>query len=468
MTVQSPRTSRLADITLSGVVAWALLGFVASCPADAQIIGGFPLPEPVPGDTSGLRDKPPPEHLLGDNLSAWKDKGVSLVTEYTGEAAGVAAGGNRQGAAYAGQLSFKADLDLGKFAGLNGASFHVAVVNRHGRSASTDFLGDRLLAVQEIYGGAGGPGTVAHLAYAYGELVLRGGAVDIEAGRLPVTNDFASSPFYCDLLSTIVCGSPRAETGDSAFTIFPNATWGTRVRLSLTKTIVMMGGAYQVRPAFGGNSGFNWGFSSTTGVMLPAEIDWLPKFGAKALPGHYKIGFTYDSSNYSDLYLDAVGRSFARSGSTPRIGGHRRSFYVLTDQMIARTGQAPTAGVVLFGGFVQMNDQAYTLRQIGFGGAHLGGLIKRRPDDAINVLVGYQSVSHALTTTQRIEAAAQLPLEDGANGVQTSQWVAEVNYNIHVTSGLHLIPDIQYIARPDATAQNRSALIVGGRISIIL
>lgn len=440
----------------------------AALPANAQIIGGYPLPDPALGDITGIRDKPPTEHLLDADLGGLKAKGIKLVGEYLGEAADIASGGNRRGTAYAGQLEITADLDLGTLAGLNGTSFHVAVVNRHGRSASTEFLGDRLLAVQEIYGGAGRPGTVAHLAYAYGEIPLHGGAVDIEAGRLPVTHDFASSPLYCDLLSTIVCGSPRAEAGDAAFTIFPNSTWGARLRLSLTKSLVLMGGAYQVRSAFGGNSGFDWGFSSSTGVVLPVEVDWLPKFGTQALPGHYKVGVTYDSSDYTDLALDAAGLPFARTGAAPRVGGRRSSYYVLADQMIVRTGAGATAGVVLFGGVVQMNDRAYTLGRIAFGGAHLGGLAKSRPDDAVNLLFGYQRVSAALTATQRIDAAAALPLAGGAPSVQTSQWVAEANYNIHVTSGLHLIPDMQYVTRPDATAHNRSALVLACRISIIL
>lgn len=451
------------------IAATALLvTVIVSMPANAQIIGGYPLPDPAPGDSTGIRDKPPPEHLLGADLAGSKKQGVALVAEYTGEAAVIASGGNRKGAAYAGQLSIKADVDFGTLAGLDGTSFHVAVVNRHGQNASAAFLDDRLLQVQEIYGGAGDPGTVAHLAYAYGDLALRGGAIDIEVGRLPVTHDFAASPLYCDLLNTIVCGSPRAQVGDPAFTIFPNSTWGARLRFSLNKSLFLMGGVFQVRRIFGGSSGFDWGFSSSNGVLLPIEIDWLPKLGTKALPGHYKVGLTYDSSDHSDRSLDAVIVPFASASSGPPVGSHRSSFYLLADQMMLRTGVGTTDGLVLFGGVVQMNDRAFTLGRIAFGGVHLGGLIEGRRDDAINLLFAYQSINAALTATQHIEAGLGLPLAGGAAGIQTSQEVAELNCNIHVAPGFHLIPDLQYVARPDATAQNRSALVIGLRVSIIL
>ena len=450
-------------------MAAALLA-AAAAPIQAQSIGGFPLPDPAPTDQTGIRDKPPPEHLLssmaGESKSLDK-KGVDLLFEYTGEAAGVVAGGDRKGVDYAGQAHIKADFDLQKLAGLNATSFHLAIVNRHGRNAAGDYLQDHLLQVQEIYGGAGGVGAVAHLVYAYGELSLDGGKVDLEAGRLPVSHDFASSPLYCDFLNTIVCGSPHAEVGDPAFTIFPYSTWGARLRVKPTKGLVVLGGAYQVRPKFGGDSGFNWGFSGTTGVLLPLEVDWLPTFGADALPGHYKIGVTYDTSNYSDLLLDGAGRPFALSGAPPRRRGGRSSAYVLADQMVARAGKGSTSGVVLFGGLVQMDEDSDKIGRILFGGAHLNGVIAARPKDSINLLAGHQSVSDALTATQRLQAAAGRPLQGAPAGIQTSEWLAEANYDAHVTSGLHLIPDLQYIGRPDATAANRSALVAGLRVAVV-
>ena len=57
--------------------------------------------------------------------------------------------------------------------GWTGFSLHSAMVERAGRNASADFLGDQLFQVQEIYGGAGN--VAVHLAYFYAEEALANG-----------------------------------------------------------------------------------------------------------------------------------------------------------------------------------------------------------------------------------------------------------------------------------------------------
>ncbi len=60
--------------------------------------------------------------------------GISMVLNYTGEFAANPSGGIRQGSAYAGQIAFGLDADLGRLAGIDGGSVHTVVTQRHGRS----------------------------------------------------------------------------------------------------------------------------------------------------------------------------------------------------------------------------------------------------------------------------------------------------------------------------------------------
>ena len=435
--------------------------------ASAQEIGGFPLPEAPPSDKSGIRNKPEPEHLL--NLDAWNEldnSGVGVKVEYTGEGATVVGGGNRKGADYAGQLHLKLDLDFATLLGLSNITVHAALVNRHGRNLSGDYLGDDILHAQEIYGGAGG--VAAHLVYGYLEGSFADGMIDVEAGRLPVAHDFVSSPLYCNSLATLICGSPHAIPGDPAFTIFPNSTWGGRIRLAPKGDVHIQAGVYQVRPKFGGPTGFDFGDSGATGTYFPVEIGYLPKIGKDALPGHYKIGFTYDTSNYQDLLHDTAGNPFVLSGLAPREHEHRTSWYVLADQMVVRTGKGATSGIVLFGGYIGLDEATSAVSSIAFAGVHAKGVIADRPADSLNVLLGQVRMSEALSATQALQEGLGLPLANQAEGIQRRERLAEINYDVHVTDGVHLIPDLQYIKRPNATFANRSALIGAMRIAITL
>ena len=45
-------------------------------------------------------------------------------------------------------------------------------------------------------------------------------------------------------------------------------------------------------------------YKDSSGVMLPAELAWLPKFANGALPGSYKFGAWYSSATQPDVVLD--------------------------------------------------------------------------------------------------------------------------------------------------------------------
>jgi porin len=140
---------------------------------------------------------------------------------------------------------------------MKGFSTHVILVNRAGRNLGTDSVGDNLFQPQSVYGGAGD--VLIHLVEAYGEEKLADGRVDIAAGRLPVGEDFATSPLYCDFQNTAVCGYPHSLPAKVGFTAFPNSTWGARLRIAPVAHLYVQACVYQVRPQFGGRAGFDWG-----------------------------------------------------------------------------------------------------------------------------------------------------------------------------------------------------------------
>ncbi len=183
-----------------------------------------------------LKDVAPSvEHLLG-NLGGVRTnletQGIYLLLDATSEFAGNVSGGTRQGATFANQVGFEADIDWQRLAGIMGLSTHAIVVNRSG-SSDSHLFGDDFLPVQEIYGSGGD--VAVHLVSVYAQETLFDHRLDIAAGRMNVENDFASSPLYCNYMNNGLCGDPKAlPGGDIGHSAYPDAVWAARVRVRPT------------------------------------------------------------------------------------------------------------------------------------------------------------------------------------------------------------------------------------------
>jgi len=422
------------------------------------------------GDDAGKaakpkNDAPQKQHLFGDwggLRTRLHDVGVDLTLGYTGETAAVVAGGKRDGVDYAQQLELQADLDWGKIAGLKGFKTHTIFLNRAGRSAAHDYAGDDLFQIESIYGGT--HHAPIHLVEFWGEQKI--GRANLAAGRLAVGEDFATSPLYCEFMSTSLCGYPHSLPAKTGFTAFPNSTWGARLRFNPGNRLYVQAGAYQVRPKLGGRWGFDWGFSGTTGTYFPVELGWEPSFGSADLPGHYKAGLAVDTSNYPDEAFDSEGLPFILSHAPPRTHPSRHSWYLLGDQMIARHGSGGTDGLILMGGYVHSAPQTSQLTDFAFGGLVDQGAISARPDDTIGIILSYVKVSDRVHLTQQLQEERGLPLTPDAPGPQGHELVVEARYGAALAPGLKLMPDVQYIIHPSASDRNRDALAMGLRASV--
>lgn len=440
------------SLRLAPVVVLALASLLGSS-ASAQ--GGVKPAAPK-------NDAPPAKHFFGDwggLRSDLHNAGVDLTAEYIGQFAANVAGGKQAGVDYAQQIQIKADVDWNALARLKGFSTHLILINRAGRNLGTDYVGDNLFQPQSVYGGGGD--VLVHLVEAYGQEKLADGRLDIAAGRLPVGEDFATSPLYCDFLNTAVCGYPHSLPAKIGFTAFPNSTWGARVRLAPVQHLYVQAGAYQVRPKFGGRAGFDWGWSGTTGTYYPLEVGYEPVWGAAKLPGHFKLGFAHDTSAYPDVLSDESGRPFVLTGAPPARHGGRNSAYLLADQMVHRSGKGDTDGLILLGGYVRSNRETSQFSRFAFLGAIAPSPLAGRPRDNIGVVVAWAKISEPLAETQSLQEAEGLPLADDAVGVQSRETIAEARYEIALSKGLTITPDVQYIIRPGAAQTYPNATVVG-------
>jgi porin len=412
-----------------------------------------PRTEPLFGDWGGLRPK-------------LADRGVDLQLDFTTETAWNVSGGRRRGADYAHQIGLAADIDWEKLAGVAGFSTHTVFVNRAGRNASADYIGDPVIQAQEIYGAGFDMGV--KLVSFYAEQSLWGGRVDLAAGRLAVGSDFAASPLYCDFMTLTICGHPRALTSNQGFTDWPTASWGGRIRFRPTADTYVMAGVYESKPfPPGGRTGWDWSTDGQTGQTFPVEVAWEPVFGGGRLPGHYKLGLAYDNSEFPDHYVDAAGQPFLTSGAAPRLHNGRTSQWATVDQMFVRNGPGQNDGLVGLAAYAHNSPDTSLFEHFVWVGVLGRGFWRARPNDQFGLAVTYYKLSHSLMRREELQQTLGLPFTDGEYGVQSDALVLEANYNIAVYRGVQLQPEIEYFVRPGGQHAVSNSLVLGLKTHVL-
>ncbi len=374
---------------------------------------------------------PSVEHLFGDVggvRTRLENNGIYLLLDATTELAGNVSGGVKQGATFANQVGFEMDMDWQLLAGVTGLSTHVIIVNRSGSNDSKLF-GDNFLPVQAIYGSGGN--VALHLVSAYAQESLYGGKVDLALDRMNVENDFASSPLYCNFMNNAVCGDPKAlPGGDIGHSAYPDAVWAARVRVRPIQEIYVETGVYEVNQGLYSDANFRSGFkfdgSQDSGVYVPVEIAYEPRVGSAKIPGHYKIGFGYDSSSTYKAFSSALTATSGRNVGSP-ISMHtgNTQSWALFDQMLLRQGPGDQDGIIALGGFVHNNPINSAYAEQYFVGVLDRGFWRARPQDAFGLLFTYNTVSGVLGKVQSREAALGFPLSNAASGPQTHEMVLE-------------------------------------------
>jgi len=466
--------SETTAATAASAAALIALALAAGAPAWAQGTGVLPggvgtAPEeevnlpPVPG-------APPPfeqTKLLGD-LGGYRTKlmneGVDLELGFVGEFGGNVTG-EHNGAGYAGQIAFSADIDWGKLAGLTGFSTHYVMINRNGNNFSAFAYGDHVTQALEVYGAGFDMGV--KFVYLYGEQKLLDDRLSIAVGRLPVAVDFAASPLYCLPVGLLGCGNPRATTSNAQFTSWPQSTWGGRVRYRPTPETYVQFGAYESDPfPGGGRTGWTWSTVDATGAIIPFELGWEPIFGQTKLPGHYKVGFDYDTTQFNSLYQNQRGGPLLVSSETPRLTNGRWQFWVTADQMLVRQGDAPGSGIILVGTYGNSSSNNSVTWQTAYGSIVDKGFWPSRPNDTIVLSGVYWQLSNKLNSVQDLQAAFGLPIANGAQNPQGFEWGFEADYILPVYRGIYVEPGVSYWVHPNADSRLKDALAFVGRLSI--
>ncbi|KIU36403.1 porin [Methylobacterium radiotolerans] len=394
--------------------------------------------------------------------------GISMILNYTGEFAANPSGGIRQGSAYAGQIAFGLDADLGRLAGIDGGSVHTIVTQRHGRSLAQDDIGFNG-SVQEIYGG----GQTAHLTLLSYEQKLLDNRLDIEVGRLLANPNFLASPLYCNFQNNATCGAPKSIFKLTNFTYWPIATWGGHAKAWVTDTVFLHAGIYEVNPRdqLPTRNGVDWSTSGATGYLVPVEVGYSTNFGNDPLPRNYSLGAVFDRSDYADPVRDRRGGAQVFSGLDPLTRFGRSAVYARFDQMVWRPDPNGVQGLSVFGVAIGGTGGRQTQDYFLEGGAVLTGTFPGRPYDTLGLVFAMEKLSPLGTANIR---AARASLGLGTRTVESLQTILELSYGIQLTPAVRLMPNLQYVIDPDQTRfpfrpkPIPDAFVIGAKLSVDL
>jgi porin len=425
--------------------ALASLGILVCSPI-AQAGAPQPFSDDLFLDWDGLRSE-----LRGD--------GIDFRVGYISETATNVQGGDKELWRYADQWTFAATLDLQKLIGLDQAQFRITITDRNGRNLSADAHLDDLQQVQETYGN----NETWYLTQFWYDQKYLGGKLDWKIGRLTEGEDFAA--FSCEFMNFTFCGSAPGNIAGSYWYNWPVSQWATRVKVSVSGFGYVQLGAFEVNPSYlltryaldpGDPPG-------ATGVLVPAEIGWLPTFGSGS-DGSYKFGAWYNSSKAPDVVENTNGQPLAIAGGEPlmRHGEYGAYFNFLQHLTRPLTG-ASKQGVSVFLNGIYADRWTSTLDSQIAAGVLYTGPFTSRPEDETGFAVGRTHVNNRVSEVERLQNAVGRT----SVGVQSAEYVGELFYKVQATPWLDLRPSIQYIHDPGGVAKNtNNNLIVGLRLSV--
>jgi porin len=381
-------------------------------------------------------------------------QGIDFQFGYANEFGTNTQGGVKRWAGYSDQVQAGATFNLERLFGVPDAIFQVTMTERTGRNLVADAQLNTLQLVQEVFG----RGQTTRLTQFWYDQHYLNDFIAWKVGRMPVGGDFAA--FSCDYQNLTFCGANIGNIAGGYIFNWPISQWATRVKFNFTGFGYFQIGAYDQNQQY---LGYTYAtvpvfYSGSTGVLYPGELAWLPTFGGGTLPGSYKFGAWYSTSNADDVTADINGNPADVTGLPRRRDRGRHGVYINFQQQLTRNASSnPQGGLRMFLNAVAADKETtVTDRQAAIGLAYTG-LLSWRPNDEIAFAAGTTHVNSRLAEVQALQNSLGL----GPVKVQHSEYVYELFYTIAAATGLIFRPNVQYITQPGGSGLNKNVVVLG-------
>ncbi len=431
---------------------WTLLAGALGCAVTAPAAWAQ-----AAGDTADTNDIT----AIGRRLV---DAGTTPRLGLYDEFAGNPSGGVRRGTRDSGSVMYGVDLDMDRLAGVPGGQFHAIINQTFGRSLNNDIT-KNAISFQAKYK----PYRNDRLATITYEQSLFGGVVDITGGREPALSVFNTSPLFLQFQSNAEWPNPSVvPIQDKTLSFYPYDTWGGHIRINTSDSTYVLTGAYEANTALQPSDGYNWATATATGAEVPVELGYHSSFADKAMPTNARVGFWYNTSDYTDPYYNTKGASKVQAGGTALTRNGQSGFYLSGDQVIYRPDPRATRNLAIFGGMQAADDDAEVVRRQFHLGLVYTGPWESRPTDTIGIvgnLLQLGKEKKDFLQDSRRKAG-------GTDGVSSNEYIFEANYGVQLTSAINIRPNIQYVVNPDTILspntkfQPKNIFVVGCRLSM--
>ncbi|NIE65958.1 carbohydrate porin [Burkholderia sp. Ax-1719] len=434
---------------VSRFCAAALLAFAFAPAAFAQANDAA-----APAAPPGLWDR---ATLFGDmgGLRPWLgDRGISFGLQETSEYLNNLSGGVHRSGAYDGLTEMSVGVDTQKAFGLPGGIFNVSALQIHGSNLTQR----NLLALQPASGiEADSTTRLWELWYQQG---FAGGKADVKIGQQSLDQEFMTSQ-YANTFMNATFGWPVLPSVDmpAGGPAYPLSALGVRLRAMPSDTWTVLAGVFDGNPSGNGSgdpqklNAHGTNFNLHDGALFIGEVQYAlnpaPSDASAAkpsgLPGTYKVGFWYDTTQFADQRFDNTGLSLANPASTgvPRMHKGDYGVYAVADQMIWRPAADSPQSLGVFARVMAAPGDRNLVDLAVNAGVSLKAPFKGRDNDVVGLAVGYAQIgSHAQDLAS--DTAAVTP----GYPSRSAETVLEATYQYQVAPWWQMQADFQYLFRP--------------------
>ncbi len=367
--------------------------------------------------------------LAGDLFGrrSWLDeRGIDIEMVYTGETFSNLRGGlNTSGASeYRSNFDMTLTADAEKF-GLRPGSIFIYTQLGHGMGITEKHVGDaQTLSNLDAC-------NFFQVSEYWIEQLFFDRQLRIKVGKQDSNIDFVAVDYGEDFI-----GSSFAVIPTIPMPTFCDPGLGVAAFWEPEDWISLGAGYYEGDPK-GSTSGFNTAFGNHGGSFTIGELALKTSFGAqKDLPGTYRFGGWYHSSDFEEVGDDADTDVFA--------GNH--GFYLAFDQMLYHEQNDSDQGLGTFFQFGWAPENRNEIdRYFGIGLSYVG-LLTGRDEDITGI-----GLAQALWSNRMDDV--------------TRETAIELFYKAQLTEFMSIQPDIQYIANPSGNGDD--ALAFGVRFEIV-
>ncbi|MDH2184777.1 carbohydrate porin [Pseudomonas sp. GD03651] len=392
-------------------------------------------------------------------------QGIDFEFAYVGEIGANLGGGynNDRSASYSDQYSLGARFDLQKLLGWHDARFQLTVANRNGENISNERVGDprvgTLSSSQEVWG----RGSHWRMTQLYYQQAFFDRRLDIKAGRFGEGEDFNS--FDCNFQNLTFCGSQVGNWGGIWYN-WPITQWALRVKYQLAPELFAQVGVYEQNPSNTENAnGFKLSGSGTKGAVLPVELLWKPRLDG--LPGEYRVGYYYSSSDSKDVLKASNGQPAVISGAAYRSASSKHGIWIGAMQQITQHASDASRGLTLFAMGTAHDRKTSKVDHYVSVGAIYKGLFNARPEDDIGLAISEVHVNPAyrknVALTNLVNGVGDYDDPDYLP-VQETEYNAELNYGIHFADWLTVRPNLQFVRHPGGVREVDDAWVGGVKV----